>query len=120
MRIEATSLIAILISATTILQTIHSNRPYPRDLIDDACNTDDTEALIACGKKVSLSTATQADLEMIPGISPRMAIDIVRLKDELLYTSTQLHPDLRYVTLTKIKGVSFKKAYEIGLYLKVF
>lgn len=67
--------------------------------------------IIACGKRIDLNSASEEDLESVPGIGTSLAKRIVEYRNT--YGSFN-----SAIELSKVKGIGPKKSQEFQLYLK--
>lgn len=63
------------------------------------------ESLLALGHKLNLSSISQTDLELLPGISSRLSAAIIKDRDKILEDARELEVDRRYQALQRVKGI---------------
>ena len=76
----------------------------------------DSESLLSLKKGIVFNSATQADLELIPGVSKKLADDFLDRRGTVLAQAAKLPDEHRYEALELIKGVGKKNAKKFDQY----
>ena len=79
----------------------------------------DAETLLALGERIDFSRASLFDLELIPGISDRLATLLMLKKGEIHLRSRFFAPRDRYQAFMIVRGIGPKTAEKLDLYLRI-
>jgi DNA uptake protein ComE-like DNA-binding protein len=77
----------------------------------------DAESLLAINQKLALYRVDLYDLELIPGISERLAEEIITHRDELLRHAASLPKNKQHQSLELIHGIGPKTARQLAKYI---
>ncbi len=91
----------------------------PRLHRDILAMTGNPEARLAAESQIRLSTASQGDLQLIPGVAGDLSVKIATMRDEIMKKAEKLPVDEKYRALEIVHGIGVKKAEQIGRYLNL-
>jgi len=75
------------------------------------------ETKLALGLKIPFSRAGVYELELIPGISDRLAFEMVSKRQVIISLARKFPPAQKYRALTVVPGIGVKTAGKIGEFL---
>lgn len=77
----------------------------------------DAESILSLGGKIDLASAGMYELELIPGISDRMAKNILESRTQVIDYSQSVKRSDRWYSLLNVEGISEKKARKFVKYI---
>ena len=89
----------------------------PAEALEQACRAGNSETRLACGLGVVFKNSGFFELELIPGISDRLASRILEQRRSIRAAALRLPPAKRWQALTSIKGIGAKSAVKFAVML---
>lgn len=111
--------VILVISGLVSFVTEHQSFDSIPDYADSKLSTDrmDAESKIARSLKISLFEADQYALELVSGLSSKIALEILLSKDEIAAQAMTLPENKKYKALTVVRGVGERKANEFAKFI---
>lgn len=97
---------------------VHTPEVYPRTPspteIARLLREGDGETRLALGEKLDLARASVFELELISGVSDRLAGRLIEQKGAIIAQASLLPPERRWVALTLVHGIGPKTAQKLS------
>lgn len=108
-------MLSIFLALTGLLRAVRLSAPPPSALPMDSRHS--TEEAFAFGEPISMWTADQWDLELIPGVSDRLAKRILADLPTLRAQADTLSGDMAWRSLLAVRGIGKVSAEKLRCYL---
>jgi len=116
-RYVALMLVCLMVSAYRVFVPLARPPAAPAVEVARLLREGDAESLIALGQPIPLSRASIFDLELISGVSDRMASRILEKKGEILTQATILPPERKWLALTLVHGIGPKNGRKLARWI---
>ena len=110
--------ITLAISFLLLLSALPFSKLLPLEIWSESSSSD-SESLLSRKRGILFSSASEADLQLIPGISDKKSAEILKNRELLIKRAQRLQYSERHKAMEAIKGIGEKTAAKIAPYLQL-